>query len=192
MPTTPDITVLLDRARDGDDQALDRLLPLVYDELRVLARRQRQRTGAPETLNTTAVVHEAYEKLAGRADLDFANRRHFFFIAGRVMRDVLVDYARAQRSLKRGGDRSPVPLDAVAPVLGDASGLRIDEVIAVDDALRQLEALDARQARVVEYRYFAGLTVDETAEALGISSATVKRDWVTARAWLHRAMDDAG
>ncbi len=120
MPTTPDITVLLDRAREGDGQALDRLLPLVYDELRVLASRQRRRTGAAETLNTTAVVHEAYEKLAGRADLAFANRLHFFRIAGRVMRDVLVDYARAQRSLKRGGPAPLVPLDAVAPVLGDA------------------------------------------------------------------------
>ena len=188
VPPPPDITVLLARAQDGDRAALDRLLPLVYDELRALAHRQRRRTGASETLNTTAVVHEAYAKLAGRTEAHYADRIHFFRVAGRVMRDVLVDYARAQRALKRGGGAPVVPLDVVGPVVDASGGLRIDEVLSVDDALRQLEALDARQAQVVEYRYFAGLSVEETAEALSVSPATVKRDWTTARAWLHRAL----
>ena len=188
VPSPPDITVLLARAQDGDRAALDRLLPLVYDELRALAHRQRRRTGASDTLNTTAVVHEAYAKLAGRTEAHYADRVHFFRVAGRVMRDVLVDYARAQRAQKRGGGAPVVPLDVVGPVVDASGGLRIDEVLSVDDALRQLEALDARQAQVVEYRYFAGLSVEETAEALSVSPATVKRDWTTARAWLHRAL----
>jgi RNA polymerase sigma factor (TIGR02999 family) len=181
-----DVTVLLDQADRGDPAALNRLVPLIYDELRALARRHRRRNGGSETVNTTAVVHEAYEKLASYGVAGATGRTHFFRIAGRAMRDVLVDHARAQRAQKRGGPGRAASLDAVGPV--DAGGLRVDEVVAVDDALRRLDAFDPRQARVVECRYFAGMTVGETADALGVSSATVKRDWITARAWLHRAM----
>ncbi len=186
-----DVTALLHLARDGDASALGRLLPAVYDDLRRLARRQRGQHWASETLNTTALVHEAYERLASNASLSLADRDHFFRVAGRVMRAVLVDYARAQTAQKRGGRDRPLPLDgerAVADVRPDAAGVRVDEVLAVDGALGRLEALDERMARVVECRYFAGLSVEETAGALGISEATVKRDWTTARAWLRRAL----
>ena len=185
--TNPDaVTALLDQASRGDTAALNRLIPLVYGELRALARRHRRRTGGSETVNTTAVVHEAYEKLARYGAAGATGRTHFLRIAGRAMRDVLVDHARAQRAHKRGGTEQAAPLDAVGPI--DAGGLRVDEVVAVDDALGRLEAFDPRQARVVECRYFAGMTVEETADALGVSPATVTRDWTTARAWLHRAM----
>lgn len=183
---SPDLSTLFGRAHDGDAEALDRLLALLYDELIALARRQRGRRGAAETINTTALVHEAYERLAGNERLQISDRVHFFRIAGRAMRGVLVDYARAQRTQKRGGRARPLPLDLAGPLADGAP--RIDEALAVDDALRQLEAFDARQARIVECRYYAGLTIEETAEALGISAATVKRDWLTARAWLHQAL----
>ena len=186
MSSSPDLSALFDRAHVGDAEALDQLLAILYDELLALARRQRTRRGAADTLNTTALVHEAYARMAQAERLNITDRLHFFRIAGRAMRGVLVDYARAQQSEKRGGTLRPLPLDVVGP-LSDGSP-RIDEVLAVDDALRQLEAFDARQARIVECRYFAGMTLEETAEALGVSTATVKRDWMTARAWLYQAL----
>jgi len=179
-----EVTVLLRRARDGDAAALDRLLPLLYDELRQLAHRQRRRHHAHETINTTALVHEAYARLAGRAALNAEDRAHFFGLAARAMRDVIVDYARRQRAAKRGGDRPPLPLDLV----GELPDAQADEVLAVDEALRTLEAADPRQGRVVELRYFAGFSIPETAALLGVSEATVRRDWTTARAWLYRAI----
>lgn len=184
--SSPAISVLLDRARAGDPDALDHAVSLLYDELMALARRQRGRQGASATLNTTALVHEAYERIARVDTLALADRVHFFRIAGRAMRGVLVDYARAQKTQKRGGQGRSLPLDVAGP-LADGSP-RIDEVLAVDDALRQLEAFDARQARVVECRYFAGMTLEETAQALDISTATAKRDWLTARAWLFQTL----
>jgi RNA polymerase sigma factor (TIGR02999 family) len=185
-----EITQLLSRARAGDAAALDALLPLVYDELRALAHRQRRRQGAAETLNTTALVHEAYEKLA-RADAQGAtwnDRAHFFRVAAQAMRQVLVDYARAQATVKRGGDTPPLPLDdaRAAHVLVPAE--RAAEVVALDEALGRLTALDPRQGEVVALRYFVGLTIDETADVLALSPATVNREWTAARAWLHRAM----
>ena len=184
-----EITRLLGRACDGDAGALGRLLPLVYDELRALAHRQRRRQGGPETLNTTALVHEAYERLA-RAGGDWNDRVHFFRVAARVMRGVLVDYARAQAAEKRGGPRRALPLDEARAALTGAA-VRADEVLAVDEALTRLEAFDERQARVVECRYFAGLSIPETAAVLGISPATVDREWAVARAWLFRALSEA-
>ena len=185
-PVTPDVTQLLAQARDGDHRALDHVLPLVYDELRKLARSQRFRSGASDTLNTTAVVHEAYEKLAHH-DGDYADRVHFFRVAARAIRQVLVDAARARKADKRGGGTPDVPLDAVAL----ASPVRADEALALDEALDRLAALDDRQAQIVELRYFVGLTVPETAEVLDLSPATVKRDWAAARAWLYREMQRA-
>ncbi len=180
-PVAHDVTRLLAQAREGDQRALDRVLPLVYEEVRRLARSQRYRNGASETLNTTALVHEAYEKLAHH-DGDYADRQHFFRVAARAIRQVLVDAARARKAEKRGGGAPDVPLDGVAV----ASPARDDEALALDEALDRLVALDERQAQIVELRYFVGLTVPETAEAMGLSPATVKRDWAAARAGLYR------
>ncbi len=176
---THDVTQLLAQARDGDERALDRVLPLVYDELRKLAHGQRYRNGASPTLNTTAVVHEAYEKLAHH-DGTYADRVHFFRVAARAIRQVLIDAARARKADKRGGGTPDVDLDDVAL----ASPARADEALALDEALDRLAEADDRQAQIVELRYFVGLTVPETAEVLGLSPATVKRDWTAARAWL--------
>jgi RNA polymerase sigma factor (TIGR02999 family) len=185
-PPPHEVTRLLALARDGDAAALDRMLPLVYDELQALARRQRLRQGGAETLNTTALVHEAYLKLAGRGRAAEI-RRAFFRIAARVMRDVLVDHARAQAAQKRGGGAPALPLDALPVALPEQAG----PLVALDEALTRLATLDARQAEVVELRYFVGLTIPEAAEVLGLSPATVKRDWTAARAWLYHALSEA-
>ena len=165
------------------------LAAVVYDELRTLARSQRRRHGASDTINTTAVVHEAYAKLGGRASAPaFADRAHFFRVAARAMRDVIVDYARAQRRAKRGGgERSLRLLDADRDAFA-VGALDTAEVLGLHGALGRLERLDAEAARVAELRYFAGLTVEETAEALALSPATVKRRWTVARAWLFRQL----
>jgi RNA polymerase sigma factor (TIGR02999 family) len=185
-PTHHDVTRLLAEARAGDPAALDRLLPILYDELHALAHRERLRRGAAETLSTTALVHEAYEKLA-RADGGWNDRAHFFRVAATAMRQVIVDYARAQHAQKRGG--GPARSLENVPPLGLAVEARADEVLALDMALDRLSALDARQSEVVELRYFAGLTVPETADVLDVSPATVKRAWTAARAWLHREIE---
>ena len=178
MAAPDDITLLLDRAREGDAEAVDRLIPLVYEELRQLAHRQRN---GQETLNTTALVHEAYEKLARGT---FADRQHFFRIAARAMREVLIAHARTQGRQKRGGGVRPLPL--IEGVLSPPA--EPERVVALDEALTRLADLDARQAEVVELRYFVGLTIPEAADVMGLSPATVKRDWVAARAWLHAAL----
>ena len=182
-----DVTHLLASLREGDEAAWNVLLPLIYDELARLAHRQRLRHGAGETLNTTALVHEAYLKLAGKDDASWNDRRHFFRIAARAMRDIVVDYARKQQAAKRGGSASPLSLDAVGDVRA-LGPLRTEEVLALDAALKELERLDARQARIVELRYFVGLTLAETAAVLDVSVSTVQRAWLSARAWLYRTM----
>ncbi|GJG89540.1 DNA-directed RNA polymerase sigma-70 factor [Gemmatimonadetes bacterium T265] len=178
-----DVTSLLREAQAGDPVAQDALYARVYDELRRLARHVRAgRAGA--TLSTTALVHEAYDKLRPARVGAWEGRAHFFGVAARAMRDVLVDAARRRAAAKRGGG-------AVLVTLGDAaaaSALRTDDLLALDEALERLGALDARQLRVVEYRYFAGLTATETADALGISLSTVEREWRGARAWLAREL----
>ncbi|MEP0546561.1 MAG: ECF-type sigma factor [Rhodothermales bacterium] len=191
MPSAsrPDVTRILAEARAGDPAALDRLLPILYDELHALAHRERGRRGAAETLSTTALVHEAYEKLA-RADGGWNDRAHFFRVAAQAMRQVIVDYARAQHAQKRGG--GPARSLTNVPALGLSIDARADDVLALDMALDRLAALDPRQGEVVELRYFAGLTVPETAEVLDVSPATVKRAWTAARAWLHREIGAAG
>ena len=191
MPA-PDVTVLLDRARGGDARAFDQLVGELYGELRGMARAQRRRLGAPETVNTTAVVHEAYAKLGGRGDGGgpvYEDRVHFFRVAARAMRDVIVDYARAQRTDKRGGPGRDVRLDD-APTVAASGRFDPAEALSVDAALADLERLDPESARIAEMRYFAGLSVEETAEALGLSPATVKRRWAVARAWLYRRLSD--
>ena len=182
MSTSPsDVTMLLEEAQAGEP-VLDEILPLIYDELRRLARAQRRRLGASTMLNTTALVHEAYLKLVGRDHASWEDRRHFFRIAARAMRDIVVDHARRQQAAKRGGTAPHVPLDDLPPL----PDLNIEDVLGINEALDRLEAVEPRQARVVELRYFVGLTIQETADVLGVSPATVKRDWRSARAWLYR------
>jgi RNA polymerase sigma factor (TIGR02999 family) len=166
-----------------DPKALDRLVPLVYDELRRLANYHMRGERAAHTLQTTALVHEVYLRLAGIKGLQWRDRAHFFALAGTLMRRVLVDYARRQRRGKRGGGISVASLDAHA-----VSSAPAVDVEALDEALQRLSAVDPQQCRIVELRFFGGLSIEETADALGISPATVKRDWTTAKAWLHHEL----
>ena len=185
------VTVLLDRAREGDAGALGDLIGQLYDELHAVARNQRRRLSAADTVNTTAVVHEAYARLGGGSGPPaFNDRAHFFRVAAGAMRSVIVDYARAQTRIKRGGDGRPASLSDVGPVASEHTQIDVHEAIALDAALYRLAQLDAEAARVVELRYFGGLSVEETAEALAMSPRSVKRRWTTARAWLHRALSE--
>jgi RNA polymerase sigma factor (TIGR02999 family) len=181
MSNGAQITELLVLARDGQPEAWDRLLPLVYEELHRLARYHLRHERDGHTLNATALVHEAYLKLVDPARLPAGDRRYFFAISSRAMRQVLVDHARRQRAAKRGAGVRMVPLgDVDAAVEEEAESL-----LALDEALSRLAELDVRLARVVECRYFAGLTEEETAEALGVTARTVRRDWTKARLWLY-------
>jgi RNA polymerase sigma-70 factor, ECF subfamily len=180
------ITRLLHDWRSGDREALDRLIPLVYGELRVIASRymSRESRGA---IQTTALVNEAYMKLAGQRNVDWQNRAHFFAIAARVMRRILLDDARWRMREKRGGDLPTIAIESLSVSAPDAPVDAVD-LIAIDRALLELEKLDADQARIVELRFFGGMTVEETGEVLGISPATVKREWALAKGWLHRML----
>jgi RNA polymerase sigma factor (TIGR02999 family) len=182
MSDSSEITQLLQAARDGDRIALDRLFTEVYEPLRRLSRQQRRRWDGDYTLCTTALVHEAYLKLVRTDGADWRDRTHFFAVASRAMRQILVNYAERRTAQKRGGGVEVVPLDEVNPVSPDAA----EELLALDEALQRLEAIEPRRCRVVECRFFAGLAIHETAEALGVSVATVKRDWALASAWLRR------
>jgi RNA polymerase sigma factor (TIGR02999 family) len=178
-----DITVLLQGWRDGDESARARLTEAVYDELRRVAQRHMRRERPDHSLTPTALVHEAYLKLIDQRRVDWRNRAQFFAIAARVMRRVLVDHARARATAKRAAGLS-IALDDV-----EVSTAPLDvDVLAIDAALDALAAVDDRQSQLVEMRYFAGLTVEETATALGVAPITVKRDWALARAWLFRAL----
>jgi RNA polymerase sigma-70 factor, ECF subfamily len=178
-----DVTRFL-RQLGHDGRTLDALLPVVYDELKQMARRQLRGERTDHTLQPTALVHEAYLKL-GRLDrIEWQNRAQFFALAAQAMRRVLVDYATRRRAVKRGGGAAHVALDEALLVSADDA----QHILALNDALSALEAMEPRQARVVECRYFAGLSIDETAEALDVSPATVKRDWLLARAWLNREL----
>ena len=191
-PSGDDVTSLLNKAAAGDLEAEAKLVPLIYDELHRLAARRLLHERRDHTLQATALVHEAYLKLAGQRDVKWQNRTHFFAVASQAMRRILVDYARTQQRTKRGGKLPRVALDEVCVVSRGPS----DELLAVDESLARLEKVDPRQARIVELRYFGGLSVDETAEALGISAKTVTREWNVAKAWLYgdlkeRNVDDA-
>jgi RNA polymerase sigma factor (TIGR02999 family) len=179
------ITSLLRALRDGDRSALDRLAPLVYDRLRRMARARMRGERAGHTLDTTGLVHEAYLELVAFERVDWRDRAHFFAVAARAMRNVLVDHAERRRAAKRGGGVAPLALDEEIPALQPAAA---EEILALNTALERLRALDPRQERVVECRFFAGMTIEETAAALGVAPATVKRDWETARAWLNREL----
>jgi RNA polymerase sigma factor (TIGR02999 family) len=193
-PRQETVTRLLHELRAGDPSALNDLLPLVYDELHQAAERQRRRWQGDETLNTTALVHEAYLKLVGNPAAGWQGRSHFLAVAAQAMRQILIDYAKGKRTVKRGGGQSPLPLHEIEAVIrggGDPSEARDEALVALDDSLRRLESLDPRQSRIVECRFFAGMTIQDTAEALGISPATVKRSWAMAQAWLYRDLKQA-
>ena len=183
MAETPgDITLLLAELQAGDAAAESRLVPLVYDELRRLARRYMRAERVDHTLQPTALVHEAYLRLAGQRKTSWQNRAHFFGVAAQLMRRILVDHARARQAEKRGGSDANVTFDE-ALVLKPAQN---PDVLALDEALMRLAERDPRQSRIVELRFFGGLTEEEIAEVLGISPRTVKRDWTVARAWLYK------
>ena len=179
-PAGLSVTALLERARDGDREALSMLLPLVYDELRRVARSQMRGERPGQTISSTGLVHEAWLRLSSARQLSPQNRAHFLAIAANAMRQILVERARARHAAKRGGHRHQVTLEE-GSLASEAPGV---DVLAVDSAIDKLAALDPEQARVVELRYFGGLSVEETAEAIGISPATVKRRWSSARAFL--------
>src|SRR6266550_311308 len=180
--TGDNLTGLLVQWHEGDKAALDRLTPLVYDELRRMAHRYIQRERDGHTLQTTALVNEAYLRLAGQQKVDWQNRAHFFAVTAQVMRHILIDHARRRRYVKHGGELLQIPIEAVTVM----SQQRAKELIALDEALDELAKLDRRKSRVVELRYFGGLTLEETAEALEVSLMTVRRDWRAAKAWLYK------
>lgn len=184
------ITDALVAVRAGTPDAMERLMPLVYDQLSHMAHRQLRLEATGHTLSTTAVVHEAYLRLVDQTRVQWEDRAHFFAVAAQAMRRVLVDHARRHRAARRGGpQRRPISLEEFETDAATlAAGDRADMLVALDDALRRLAALDTRQASVVEFRFFGGMTAAETAEALGITSRTVERDWVKARGWLYEEM----
>lgn len=191
--TEPAVSDLVRLWADGDAPAGDQLFTLVYEEMRAVVRRQRRRWRGDDTLDTTALVHEVYLRLADAPSLSVRDRAHFYAVAARATRQILSNYARRGRAEKRGGDAHRLPLevlDVLPRAAGDEQENRLDRLWELDEALQQLEALHPRPCRVVECRFFAGLSVGDTAAALSISEATVKRDWALAQAWLRRALDD--
>jgi RNA polymerase sigma-70 factor, ECF subfamily len=184
MPAVDEVSRLLSAWREGERAALDQLFPIVYRELRQIAHRQLRAERPAHTLSTTALVHEAYLKLVRLDHVQWKNRAQFFAIAARAMRRILVDYALSRKRQKRGGGEKLLDLDDVVVMIDS----RADEMVALNQALERLEAIDPRQVRVIECRVFAGMSVEETAEALELSAATVKRDWSVARAWLNREL----
>jgi len=187
MPDTQgEITRLLVELRDGHRDAMDRLVPLVYDNLRALAHHHLQQRASGHTLDATALVHDAFVRLVDRTRFPWEDRQHFFAVYSRVMRNLIVDHARARSAQKRGGDRARVTLHENAAAVEQHA----DEILAIEDALERIATVDERLARVVECRYFAGLTEAETAETLATSERTVRRDWRKARALLREILAD--
>jgi RNA polymerase sigma factor (TIGR02999 family) len=184
MNSRPQVTELIAGLHDGGGDAWDRLLPVVYDELRRIAHRQLRQQRCGHTLNTTALVHEAYFKLVDQTRVAYAERAHFFGVAARAMRQVLIDYARRHAAARRGGGWQRIPFDEAEISVED----RAEILLALDEALTRLTALNERLGRVVECRFFGGMTEAETAAALGITDRTVRRDWLKARLWLYGEM----
>jgi RNA polymerase sigma factor (TIGR02999 family) len=182
----PDVTRLLSDWSNGDQAALDQLLPLVYSELRRLASAYLRRERSNHTLQSTALVHEAFMRMVHQQDVQWKNRAHFFAIASQMIRRILVDYARSQHAEKRGSGAVKLALDE-AMAVPQAPATDVD-LLGLNDALDRLAALDERQSRIVELRFFAGLSIEETAEVMSLSPASIKREWQTARAWLFREM----
>ena len=180
----PDVTALLRQVSVGNRQAMDTIIPLVYRELRSIAHHHLRREDPGHTLNTTALVHETYLRLVDLRRIEWQHRTHFFAMASRMMRRILVNYARRRKRVKRGGGRARLTLSELDLPIDE----NLDALLALDEALRRLEAANERRCRVVECRFFAGLSIEETAEALGVSPGTVKRDWRLARLWLNRQL----
>jgi RNA polymerase sigma-70 factor, ECF subfamily len=183
-PPTKDVTLLLQKMSDGNQDVVSELVPLLYDELRRLASHYLRRERGDHTLQATALVHEAYMRLVDQREVRWKNRSHFFGVASQVMRRILLDYARSHKAAKRGGLADKLSLDQVMVVSKENCG----ELLALEEILKRLEAVDPQQAKIVELRVFGGLTVEEAAEVLAISPATVKRDWSMAKAWLTREL----
>jgi len=191
-----ELTQLLQRWSQGDDAAFDRMVPMVYDELRRMAQRHLRHERGGHTLQGTSLVHEVYLRVAEGGPVQWQSRAKFFGWVSTLMRHILIDHARSRQAAKRGGGAEMVSLDALRESRGDAmeqpssahESADVPDLVAIDQALQRLERLDPQQGRVVELRFFCGLSVAETAEALGISPATVKREWMTARAWLLREL----
>ncbi|MCB0742275.1 MAG: sigma-70 family RNA polymerase sigma factor [Ignavibacteriales bacterium] len=179
------ITQLLNSASGGDNFALDKILPLVYNELRKISSKYLRDEYRQHTLQTTELVHEAYLKLIGTQDLSWESRAHFYGIAAKSMRQILVDYARKRKSQKRGNGKTLFSLDEANIILGESE----DQLLNLNEALTKLEGLEERSCKIVELRFFSGLTIEETAEVLNVSVATVKRDWQFAKAWLYREIN---
>ena len=179
------VTQLLVEWQNGSQKALDRLIPLVYEELRTIAGRYLSRESVGHTLQSTALVHEAYVRLVGQRRVQWQNRAHFFGIAAQMMRRILVDHARHQHRDKRGGPAQKLSLDEAIAVAEPEVDV---DLLALDEALTALARIDPRGARIIELRFFSSLTIEETAEVLDVSTGTVKRDWIAARAWLYREM----
>ena len=186
-PDGPDITRLLRDWQAGSTPALERLIPLVYDELHTLASRYLSRERRDHTLQPTALVNEAFIKLAGQREVDWQSRAHFFGIAAKLMRRILVDHARRDGRVKRGGGVTHLSLDDVDPPSPKVPVDAVDTCL-LDAALSRLEMMDPQQGRVVELRFFGGMTIEEAAEVMGLSPATIKREWAVARAWLYREL----
>ena len=189
--SAPDVTGLLRAHASGDPDALGRLLPRVYEELRRIARGRLRHEREDHTLSTAELVHEAFLELVPPGRVDWQSRAHFFGVASRAMRNVLVDHAERRDAAKRGGGVRPLPLDELLAEQVAAAERPLDDLLALEEALARLEALDPRKARVVECRFYGGMSLEETATALGSSPATVSRDWTFARAWLHRELSAA-
>jgi RNA polymerase sigma factor (TIGR02999 family) len=189
MPPIPgsSVTELLARWSGGDVSAREALVPLVYDELRRIARRCLSSRGGNDTLQPTALVHEAYLRLANRDSLTVRDRAHFYSMAAQMMRQILIDHVRKEHAAKRGGLAITVSLDQASNHALSVEETDLD-LLALDDAMKQLALLDARQCQIVELRFFGGLSIEETAEVVDISQATAKREWATARVWLHRTI----
>lgn len=188
LTSTENLTELLRDWRQGDRTALDRLTPMVYDEIRRIAHRYMDRERQGHTLQTTALINEAYLRLLGQRQVDWNSRTHFYAVVAQVMRHVLIDHARSRLYLKRGGEAQRVPFDEATLM----STERATELMALDEALTTLAELDARKARVIELRYFGGFSLEETAAVLGVSVMTVRRDWRAAKAWLFQQVSQHG
>lgn len=184
VPPSNDVTQLLVNWSQGDPKALEALTPVVYDELRRLARSYLRRERPDHTLQSTALVHEAYLKMVDQRQVRWQNRAHFFGVAAQIIRRILVDHARAHKADKRGADAVKLSLDEAMAIPEE----RQIDLVALDDSLNSLASFDIQQGRIVELRFFGGLSIEETAEVLGVSPATVKRDWAMAKAWLYRDM----
>jgi RNA polymerase sigma factor (TIGR02999 family) len=182
QPSSIDVTLLLQRLSDGDQDALAQLIPLIYDELHRLAAFYLQRERIDHTLQTTGLVHEAYLRLVDQKEVQWKNRGHFFAVAAQAMRRILVDYARRHQAVKRGSSSPKISLEEAVAVSNETA----HELLVIDELLNRLASIDSQGSRIVELRFFGGLTVEETAEAMDISPATVKREWSVARAWLLR------